>query len=64
MNLVKIMVSEVLMFHENTDLFPSGDSYDIYPDDNDLTKRITLILVAVPTRNQPGWVMSAKEDLS
>ena len=26
---VKLVVSEVIMFHENTELFPSGYSYDI-----------------------------------
>ena len=29
MNAVQLMVSEVLTFHENTEIFPSGDSYDI-----------------------------------
>ena len=44
LNIVQIMVSEVIMFHENKYMFPSGDSYDISPVNNDPTKRITLIL--------------------
>ena len=64
MNAVQLMVSEVLTFHENTDLFLSGDYYDISTDDNDPTKRITLIRVAIPIRNQLGWVTAAKADLS
>ena len=29
LNTVQLMVSKVLMFHENTDLIPFGDSYDL-----------------------------------
>ena len=63
LNAVKLMVSEVLTFHENTKLFPSGDSYNIYLCNNDPTKCITVILVGVPIRNQLGWVEVAKEEL-
>ena len=57
------MVSEVLMFHENTELFPSGDSYDISMGNNEPTENITLVLVGIPIRNQLGWVKLAKEYL-
>ena len=55
LNRVKLVVSEVLIFHENIELFPSGDSYDISPGNNYPTKRITLVLVGMPIRNQLGW---------
>ena len=53
---VQLVVSEVLMFHENTELFPSGDSYDISPGNNDPTEHITLFFVGIPIRYQIGWV--------
>ena len=56
------MVSEVLMFHENTELFPSGDSYDISTGNNNYTERITIVLVGIPIINQLFWVDVAKED--
>ena len=59
---MQLVVSEVLMFHENIELFPSGDSYDISPGNNEPTERITLVLVGIPIRNQLGWVEVAKED--
>ena len=62
LNEVKLMVSEVLMFHENTELFPSGDSYDISPVNNEPTKRIMIVLVGIPILNQLGWDKVAKED--
>ena len=40
------------MFHENTELFPSGDSYDISTGNNETTKKITLVLVGIPTTNK------------
>ena len=56
------MVSKALIFHKNTDLFPSVDPYDISPGNNDPTKRIKLVLVGIPTRNKLVWVKVAKED--
>ena len=50
------MVSKVLMFHKNTELFPSGDSYNISLVNNDPNERITLFLVGIPIRNQFLWV--------
>ena len=59
---VQLVVSEVLMFHENTELFPSGDSYDISLRNKDPTKRIMLVLVGIPIRNQIFWLEVSKED--
>ena len=60
-NVVQLVVSEVLMFHENTELFPSSDSYDISPGNNYPTERIMLVLVVIPIINQLGLVEVAKE---
>ena len=62
MNAVQIVVSEVLMFLENTELFPYGDSYDISPGNNDPTERIKLVLVGITIINQLVWVEVLKED--
>ena len=62
MNAVKLVVSEVVMFHENTELFPSGDSYDISTGNNYPNGRITLVLVGIPIKNQLGWFEVVKED--
>ena len=62
LNGVQLVVSKVLMFHENTELFPSSDSYDISPVNNDPTKRITLFLVGIPIINQLFWVELVKEE--
>ena len=59
---VQLMVSKVLMFHENTELLPSSDCYDLYTGNNDPTKHITLVLVGIPVRNQPDLVEVTKED--
>ena len=56
MNTLKLMVFEVLMFHENTELLPSGDSYDLSLGYNDPTERITPVLVGINVRNQLFWV--------
>ena len=61
MNAVQLVVSEVLMFYENIELFPSGDSYDISLGNYYPTKRITLVLVGIPIRNQLVWVELARE---
>ena len=60
LNAVQIVVSEVLMFHENIKLFLSGDSYDVSPGNNKPTERITLVLVGINIRNQLGWLELAK----
>ena len=62
LNTVQRMVSKVLMFHENTELLPSVDCYDLYPGNNDPTDQITLVLLGISVQNQPDWVESAKED--
>ena len=48
MNAVQLMASKVLMFHENTELIPSVDCYDLYPGHNDPNKHIMLVLVGIP----------------
>ena len=62
LNTVQLMVFEVLMFHENTELLPYLDSYELYPVDNDPTVGTTHVLVGIPARNQLVWVELDKED--
>ena len=52
---VKPTIFEVIIFHENTELLPPGDSSDLSPGNNDPTNGITLVLVGVPFGNQLGW---------
>ena len=47
------MVSKSLMIHENTELLPSGDCYDLSPGNNDPTEHIMLVIFGIPVRNQP-----------
>ena len=47
LNEVQLVVSKLLMFHENIDLLRSGDSCDLSPGNNDPTKFITLVLVGL-----------------
>ena len=60
MKTVKLIIFEALMFHENTELLPSGESYDLSPGNIELTERITLFLVAIPVINNPFWVEVSK----
>ena len=62
LNALKLIVSGVFMFHENTELFPSDDSYDISPGNAEPTERITFVLLRIPIINQLVWVHLAKED--
>ena len=59
---VQIVVSKLLMFHENTELLPSGDCYYLSPGNNYPTDHIMLLLVRIPVINQPDWVEVAIED--
>ena len=61
MNAVKLMVSEFLKFREDTELFPSGDSYDISTGNNDPTYQINIVLVGLLIINHPGWLYIAEE---
>ena len=61
LNKIQLMVSEVLMFNENTELIPYGDSYDVSTGNNDPTMRSTLLLVGITVINQLGLVEAAKE---
>ena len=58
------MLSGFLVFHENIELIPSGESYDPYLGKNDPTERITISLVGIPIINQLVWEEIAKEDLA
>ena len=62
MNAVQLIVSKVLMFHENTELLSSCDCYELSLGDNYPTDNITLVLVGISVRNQPYWVEVEKED--
>ena len=62
MNKVQLMVSKALMFHENTDMFSSCNSYYLSPCNNDPTKNINIVLVWRPIRNQFGWLKVSKEN--
>ena len=44
LNTLKLMVFEFLMFHENTELLPSGESHELSTGDNHPTERIKLVL--------------------
>ena len=61
---VQLMVNEVLMFHENTDLLPSGEYYDLSLGNIDPDQCITIFLVVITVRNQLGLVELTKEDLA
>ena len=56
MNVVQLMVSKVIIFYENTDMLPSGDSYDISPGNNYPTKLIAEVIFGIPIINQIVWV--------
>ena len=62
LNSVQLMVSKVLIFHENIELIPFGDWYDLSTGNNHPTKHITLILVGISVINQPDLVEVAKKD--
>ena len=64
LNTLQIMVFKVLVFHENTKLLPSSDSYELYPGNNYPSEVITIILVGIPVRKKIDWVKVSKEDLS
>ena len=56
MSTVQLVVFEVLMFHENTNILPSGDSSDLSPGNNKPTEGIIPVLVGIPFINQLLWV--------
>ena len=62
LNLFQIMVFDVLMFYENTDLLPSGYSHDLFLVNNDTTKLIMPVIVGIVVTNQLGWIEVVKED--
>ena len=56
------MVSKILMFHENTELLPSGDSYELSLGNIEADECITVVIVGITVRNKLVWVEVAKED--
>ena len=62
LNTVQLMFSKDLKFHENIELFPFGDCYDLSRGNNDPTEKIKLVLVGIPVSNQFVWVEVAEED--
>ena len=53
---MKLVINDVLILHENTELLPYVDSYELSPGNNDPTEGIMLVLVQIPFLNQLGWV--------
>ena len=60
LNTVQLMVFGELVLHENTELLPSGYSYELYPGNNDTTVVIMLVLVWIPVNNKLGLAEVAK----
>ena len=58
---VQLMVSKVFMFHDNTELLPSGDFFELSTGNNNPTNFITIVLAGIPARNQLSWVKVEKE---
>ena len=63
LNTVQLMVSKLLMFHENIELLPLADCYELSTGNNESTKHITLVLVRISIINKLEWVLVAKWDL-
>ena len=59
---VQLVVFEVLMSHENTEILPYVDYNDLSPGNNDPIEDIMIFLVVIPIINQLGLVELAKED--
>ena len=53
---MELFVFEVHMFHENTELLPSDDSYEISMGDDNINEGITTFLVGISINNQLVWV--------
>ena len=62
LNSLQLMVPKVLVFHENIELLPSGDLYDLSLGNNDPTEHIMLVLVEIPFRNQHDLVEAVKQN--
>ena len=50
------------MFHENKDLLPTGDSYDISPGNYDPTEGIGILLIGTYISNKTRWTEVNNED--
>ena len=62
LNTVELMVSKFFTFHENKELLPFGDCFDVFPGNNDPTNHIMHVLFVISVGNQRVWVEVAKED--
>ena len=60
-NTVKRMVLKLLMLHENIDLLPSIDFYDLSTGNDELIEGINIFLVGTPTRNKLFLIELAKD---
>ena len=54
LNTMRLVVFQVLMLHESTEVLLSGDPSDIYLENNDPDERITLVLVGITVINKLG----------
>ena len=61
LNILQLMVYKVLMFHDNSELLPYSESYELSMCNIDPADCITLALVGIPIRKQLCWVKVAKE---
>ena len=60
LNTVQLMVSKVLVFHENIDLLHSDECCDTSTGNSDPSEHIMLVLVGIPVSNQLGCVELSK----
>ena len=61
LNIFQLRVFEVLVFHENTELLPPGDSYELSPGKYYPTDGTIFFIVGVSIINQLVWVELANE---
>ena len=62
LNKLHLMVSKFLTFHENTELIPSSDCYELSLGNKYPIEPIKIFPVGIPVRNKLFWVEVAKED--
>ena len=54
--IVPLLSESLLLTHENTELIPSVEYYDLYPTNYEPTEHIKLVIFGVPVINKPDWV--------
>ena len=59
---LQLMVFQIIMLHENTDILPFVYSYDLYPGNNYPTEVIMIVLVGIHAINKLGWKEVANKD--